>query len=108
MLKFISYFIIGGFVVSLSTYFGSKGHGFIAAFISMFPSMSVLIFSLLYLSGGRPSVIGYAKSLVYVVPPWILYVLTVTLLCERIGIWLSLAVGITLYLTASVGLSYFK
>ncbi len=104
MLRFICYFIIGGLVVSLTTYYGSKGQGFIAAFISMFPSMSVLIFILLYFSGGRLSVIGYAKNLAYVVPSWILYVFTVALLCERIGIWLSLTAGIGLYITVSIGL----
>lgn len=108
VLKYLFYFIIGGSVVSLSTYYGSKGQGFMSALISMFPSMSVLIFTLLYLSGGQASVVGYAKNLAYVVPPWILYVFTVALLCDRVGIWLSLGIGVLLYLATSIGLSYLK
>jgi len=108
MLEFAGYFLVGGLAVSLTTYYGSKGHGFVAALISMFPSMSVLIFILLYRAGGRESVIGYAKSLVYVVPPWILYVCAVAFLCDRIGLWWSLAMGITLYLCLSVGLNQLR
>lgn len=102
------YFIIGGSVVSLTAYYGSKGKGFIAALISMFPSVTVLTFSLIYRSGGKASVIGYAKNLAYGVPPWILYVLAVALLCERIGIWPSLSIGVTLYLAISICLSQLR
>ena len=108
MLEFIGYFMVGGLVVSLTTYFGSKGQGFLAAFISMFPSMTVLIFFLLYRTGGTPSVINYAKSLVYVVPSWILYICAVALLCDRIGIWLSLILGISLYFCVSIFLSQMR
>jgi uncharacterized membrane protein (GlpM family) len=108
MLEFIAYFMVGGLVVSLTTYFGSKGQGFLAAFISMFPSMTVLIFFLLYRTGGIPSVIDYAKSLAYVVPPWILYVCTVAFLCDRIGIWSSLTLGISLYFCASIMLNQMR
>jgi uncharacterized membrane protein (GlpM family) len=106
MLRFILYFIIGGLIVSLTTYFGSKGQSFLAAIISMFPSMSVVIFVLLYSTGGQSSVIGYAKNLVYGVPPWLLYVATVAVLCQRIGIALSLLSGVGLYLAVSMGLGY--
>jgi len=40
ILKFLLYFIVGGLVVSLTTYYGSKGQGFTAALISMFPSLT--------------------------------------------------------------------
>jgi uncharacterized membrane protein (GlpM family) len=108
MIEFIGYFIIGGLVVSLTTYYGTKGQGFLAAFISMFPSMTVLIFFLLYRTGGIPSVIDYAKSLVYVVPPWILYICTVAFLCDRIGIWFSLILGVGLYFCVSIFLNQMR
>lgn len=108
MLEYVGYFLVGGFVVSLTTYYGAKGHGFTAALVSMFPSLTVLIFFLLYRAGGKDSVIGYAKSLVYVVPPWVLYVCTVAFLCERIGIWWSLAMGVGLYCLTSVGLNQLR
>ena len=108
MLEFAGYFMIGGLVVSLTTYYGSRGHGFLAALISMFPSISVLIFILLYRIGGKDSVILFAKNLVYVVPSWILYVCAVTLLCDRIGIWWSLIIGISLYLCLSICVNHLR
>ena len=108
MLDFIGHFILGGLVVSLTTYFGSKGQGFVAAFISMFPSMSVLTFFLLYHAGGKASVLGYAKSLGYAVPAWLLYVCAVALLCDRVGISVSLTVGVTLYLIGSACLNLLR
>ena len=97
MLEYIGYFIIGGVIVSLTTYFGAKGQGFLAAFVSQFPSLTVLTFLLIYRAGGKMPVISYAKSFIYTIPPWILYVLTVVFLCDRIGIWWSLGIGVALY-----------
>jgi len=106
--EFIGYFIIGGLVVSLTTYYGARGHSFLAAFISQFPSMTVLIFFLLYRTGSKQAVINYAKSFLYVLPPWILYICVVAFLCDRIGIWWSLALGIVLYFGVSLALLQLK
>lgn len=107
-MKYVLYFIVGGLVVSLTTYYGSKGEGFIAALVSMFPSLTILTFILIYRSGGQASVFDYAKNLAYGVPPWILYVIAVGLLCEHIGIWLSLTVGVSLYLAACICINYMR
>lgn len=101
MLEFILNFMIGGAIVSLTNYFGSRGHGFLAAFITQFPSLTVLTFCLIYKTGGKESVIQYAKSFIYTLPPWILYVCAVVFLCDSIGIWWSLGTGIFLYVIAS-------
>ncbi len=97
VLEYIGYFLIGGLIVSLTTYCGAKGHGFLAAFVSQFPSLTVLTFLLIYRAGGKLPVISYAKSFAYTIPPWILYVLAVVFLCDRIGIWWALTIGVTLY-----------
>lgn len=97
-MEYIGYFVIGGIIVSLATYFGAKGHGFAAAFVSWFPSLSILTFILIYRAGGKEPVIEYAKSFIYTLPPWILYVISVVFLCDRIGIWWSLAIGVGLYI----------
>lgn len=102
MLEFVGYFLVGGLVVSLTTYYGAKGQGFLAAFISMFPSLTVLVFFLLYREGGKEAVITYARSLIYVVPPWVLYVFVVWFLCERIGILWSIILGVGLYFGSSI------
>jgi uncharacterized membrane protein (GlpM family) len=108
MLDFLGYFVIGGLIVALSTTVAAKGHGFLAAFITQFPSITVLTFLLIYKAGGKAPVINYAKSFIYTVPPWILYVAAVVLLCDRIGIWWSLAIGVTLYVVTSMLLAMVK
>jgi len=108
MLEFLGYFLVGGLVVGLTTLVGSRGHGPLAAFIGMFPSMTVMIFVLLYRSGGNPAVTGYARSLVYFVVPWVLYVLAVSFLCERLGIWWSLGVGVAAFLSVSWLFMHFR
>jgi len=100
--EFLMYFVIGGLVVSGTVMVGARGHGFLAAFVSQFPSMTVLTFFLIYQAGGKAPVISYAKGFLYTIPPWLMYVLAVVMLCDRIGIWWSLAIGVTLY----VGLSF--
>lgn len=108
MLEFLGYFVVGGLVVALTTLVGAKGHGPLAAFIGMFPSMTVLVFLLLYRAGGNVAVVGYARSLVYFVLPWVFYVLAVSLLCDRMGIWLALVTGIAAYLASSWTVMQFR
>ena len=69
MLEYLGYFLIGGLIVTLTTYFGAKGQGFLAAFVIQFPSLTVLSFLLMYRAGGKTPVIDYAKTLVYTIPP---------------------------------------
>jgi uncharacterized membrane protein (GlpM family) len=108
MLELIVNFIIGGLIVSATTYFGSKGNGFDAAFISLFPSLTVLVFFLIYRSGGEAPVAGYAKNMLYMIPAWLLYVLSVAFLCNRLGLWWSVLIGVTLYMGASYVLLQMK
>lgn len=49
--KYGLYFLIGGLVVSFSTYLGAKGEGFLAALASTFPAITGLTFMLIYVSG---------------------------------------------------------
>jgi uncharacterized membrane protein (GlpM family) len=102
MTEFITYFLVGGLVVALTAFYGTRGHGLLAAFIAMFPCVTVLTFLLIHRRGGTAAVSAYAKGFLYVVPPWLLYVLAVALLCDRIGIWWALGLGIGLYVAASV------
>lgn len=100
-MEYLWYFIIGGTIVSLSTYFGSREEGVLAAFITQFPSISVLAILLIYKTGGGDAVGKYVHGFLYVVPPWILYIVTVWFLCSRIGIFPSLILGISIYLSTS-------
>ena len=106
--QYAGYFLLGGLIVSLTTYCGAKGHGFLAAFVSQFPSMTVLTFFLIHRAGGTPEVVNYAKSFIYTVPPWILYVGAVVFLCDRVNIWAALSIGIALYVGTSMALGCLK
>lgn len=107
-LKLFLTFIIGGSVVTLATYFGSKGNGMLAAFITQFPSISVLAFYIIYKNGGTPAVVNYVEGFLIVVPPWILYAVIMYFLTPRIGVIYSLIIGVGSYMATAFGLSKLK
>jgi len=106
--KLILYFIIGGTVVTLAAYFGSKGSGLTAAFITSFPCISALGFYFIYRNGGNDAVMKYVQGFLFVTPSWILYVLLMYFLCPRLGVIYSLIISVLGYMGASFGLSRIK
>jgi uncharacterized membrane protein (GlpM family) len=96
--KYVLYFLLGGTIVSLSTYLGSQGKSFLAAFASTFPAITGATFILIYLNGGNEAVVSYAKNLLWFVPPWIVYVVTMILGIPRIGFWPAMIGSLVLYL----------
>lgn len=95
------YFVIGGAIVTAVTYFGSQAKSALAAFIALLPSISVVTLCTIYLSGGESSAMTYAKHLLLLLPPWLLYVVGVIFLLPRIGLVLSLVISIGAYLGVS-------
>lgn len=61
--KYALYFLLGGTIVSVSTYLGSQGKSFLAAFASTFPAITGVTFILIYLNGGNEAIVSYAKNL---------------------------------------------
>jgi hypothetical protein len=98
MTKYSIYFLLGGTIVSLSTYLGSQGRSFLAAFASTFPAITGATFILIYLNGGTDSLVGYAKNLLWFVPPWVVYVITMIVAVPRLGFWPATAMSLTLYM----------
>ena len=96
--KYALYFLLGGTIVSISTYLGSQGRSFLAAFASTFPAMTGATFVLIYLNGGNEHLVTYAKNLLWFVPPWLVYVGCMIYGVERIGFWLSMAGSLGLYM----------
>lgn len=96
--KYGLYFLLGGSIVSISTYLGSQGRSFLAAFASTFPAMTGATFVLIYLNGGSEHIVTYAKNLLWFVPPWLVYVGCMIYGVERIGFWLSMAGSLILYM----------
>ena len=101
--KYALYFFLGGTIVSVSTYLGSQGKSFLAAFASTFPAITGATFILIYLNGGNEAIVSYAKNLLWFVPPWIVYVITMILGIPQVGFWPAMIGSLVLYL-GSVGL----
>jgi uncharacterized membrane protein (GlpM family) len=95
------YFLVGGTVVTLVTYFGSRANGALAAFIAFFPALTVITLCTVYWRGGSESALSYAKSMAYLLPAWMLYIGAVIYLMPRLGLWPPLVIGIILYTAAS-------
>jgi uncharacterized membrane protein (GlpM family) len=82
----VAYFVIGGVVVSAITYLGSHSKSMLAAFIALLPCVSVITLCTIYFSSGTGAVVSYAKNMLILLPPWILYVVGVIYLLPRIGL----------------------
>jgi hypothetical protein len=91
------YFVIGGIVVSAATYFGSHAKSLLAAFIAFLPAISVVIICSIYFASGTQAAVSYARGMLILLPPWVLYVLAVIFLLPRIGLAGSLIVGVAAY-----------
>ncbi len=103
IVKYGLYFLLGGLLVSTSTYVGSMGRGFLAAFASTFPAITGMTFVLIYLNGGADNTLSYAKHLLWFVPPWLAYVSFIILVLPRLGFWIAMLGGFTIYMVC-VGL----
>ncbi len=96
-MKYALYFIIGGTVVTVSTWAGSLGRSWLAAFVTTFPALTGLTFILMYLNAGVEPTVPYAKNLFFFVVPWLVYVGFYVWSIDRLGFWLALAGAVTLF-----------
>lgn len=97
-LKYLIYFILGGLIVTLATYFGSEKKGLIAAFFAMFPFVTAFTIFTIYSAAGNEAVAYYVKGLLLLTPAWILYLIFVLYLLPKYNFWISLAIGVTIYM----------
>ena len=96
------YFVIGGLVVSLVTYFGSQGKSELAVFIAFLPGTTLITLITIYLGGGTGAAVSYAKSMLILLPAWVLYVLGVIFLLPRLGLAVSMLVSVAVYVVAAL------
>ena len=96
--KYALYFLLGGTIVSLSTYVGSQGKSFLAAFASTFPAITGATFVLIYLNGGTEHLVTYARHLLWFVPPWLVYVGAMIVGVPRLGFWPAMIGSLVLYM----------
>jgi hypothetical protein len=100
-MKYALYFVIGGTVVSLTTYLGSLGKSWLAAFVTTFPALTGLTFILMYLNAGVEPTVPYARNLIYFVIPWLAYVGFYLVAIDRLGFWLTLTIAVALFVAVS-------
>ena len=101
-LKYLIYFILGGLIVILTTYFGSERKGLIAAFFALFPFILAFTQFTIYSTGGLDAVASYVRGLLLVVPILILYLICILYLLPRYGFWVSLASGTIIYIIVAI------
>ena len=97
----VAYFFIGGVVIAAATYFGSRGNSLLAVFIAFLPATTLITLITIYLGGGAGAAISYAKSMLILLPAWVLYVVGVILLLPRVGLVVSMVVSVAVYLGAA-------
>jgi hypothetical protein len=95
--KYVVYFVLGGSMVSISTYFGSHGKGFMAALVSTLPVISGVTFVLIFASAGTGPTVSFAKNLIWLSPPWFAYVFTMMFGVPRFGFAISFALALTFF-----------
>lgn len=98
LVKYTVYFLLGGAIVSFSTYLGSQGRSFLAAFASTFPAITGATFVLIYLNGGSDQLVGYARNLLWFVPPWLVYVAAMMIGVPRLGFWPTMGLSLAIYM----------
>lgn len=97
-LKYLIYFILGGLLVTLATYFGSEKKGLVAAFFAMFPFVTAFTIYTIYSAAGSQAVTYYVRGLIILTPAWIAYLLIIIYLIPRYNFWISLAAGVAIYM----------
>src|SRR2546430_17553302 len=100
-MRYALYFIIGGTVVSLTTYLGSLGKSWLAAFVTTFPALTGITFILMYLNAGWEPTVPYARNLLYFVIPGLACVGFYPVTFDRLGSWFALMGAILLFVRAS-------
>ena len=98
----VLYFVIGGLTVAVTTYFGSRGQGMLAAFVGVFPGVTLITFAAIYFQSGTPAVVSYAKGMLILLPAWVLYVLGIVYLMPRMGLSWTLVISVAAYVISAL------
>ncbi|MBA7610745.1 hypothetical protein ES703_17957 [subsurface metagenome] len=98
MLQYFLYFLIGGTVVTLVAYIGSRGNGVLAAFVASLPILFLLNVLLMYRIGGVTTSLDYVRGSLLFVPAFVCYATLTVWLLPRLGIPEALLPGLPIYL----------
>lgn len=96
------YFVLGGTIVALVTYFGSQGKGLVAAFVGFFPSITIVTLFSIYYTSGVSATVSYFKGMLFLIPAWLLYAVAMIFILPRWGLVPSVLIGVFLYVAAAL------
>ncbi len=91
------YFLLGGTIVTLTTYLAKRGEGTLAAMVALFPSISVVSLAATYYGEGASKAAGFAKGMLILFPVWTIYAFSLWQLLPRLGLVPSILIGVSLY-----------
>jgi len=100
--KYFLYFLFGGIITSAVTYFANTSRGLFAAFIGTLPAITISTFLLIYLNAGQAAVLTYAKGLIIMIIPWMVFILSVIFLTPKLNFIVSLAIGLVLQIVIAL------
>ena len=98
MLQYFIYFLIGGTVVTVVAYIGSRSNGFLAALVASLPILFLLNVLLMYRNGGVTTSLDYARGSLLFVPAFVCYATLTVWLLPRLGMPEALLPGLPIYL----------
>jgi hypothetical protein len=107
-IKYVLYFLIGGTIISVVTYFANHSRTMVAAFFANLPVLTLITFLTIYYEAGQKAVVPYAHGLIIMLFPWLAYIGAVIFLAPRIGVIPSLLIGILLYLALAYVVIFVK
>ncbi|HHT9120968.1 MAG TPA: DUF3147 domain-containing protein [Candidatus Hypogeohydataceae bacterium YC41] len=102
ILKYFLYFLLGGCIVTLVSYFGATKRTLLSSFIATLPCLSLATFILIYKEGGVGAAIAYGKGLILFLPAWLCYVVMAIFLLPRWEMWKALSVAVMAYLIVAL------
>ena len=98
MLQYFIYFLIGGTVVALVAYVGSRGNGILAACVASLPILFLLNVLLMYRNEGVATSLEYVKGSLLFLPAFACYATLTIWLLPRLGMPEALLPGLPIYL----------
>jgi len=97
MWHYLFYFLIGGTVVTVVAYIGSRGNGMLAAFVASLPMLFLLNVLLMYRNGGVDASITYTKGALLFLPAFACYAALTIWLLPHLGMPKALVPGLLIY-----------
>ncbi len=100
-IQYFLYFLFGGIITSGVTYLAHQSKGLLAAFVGTLPLITISTFVLIYFHSGQGAVLAYAKGLIIMIFPWMVFILSVIFFMPRMAFIYALLAAFCLQLAAA-------